>query len=87
MNFQKTLQGEAIGQQAPEELITHLEHLSSETVSINIGNQTASSVIVKRWKFDGDFFDIEFSEHALQFLQTTGDPRCEIVFQLFHQIG
>lgn len=87
MGFQKTLRGEAIGSLEPEDLIKHLEHLSSEIVSIGIGNQLASSVIVKRWEFDGDSFDIEFSEQALYFLQTTDDPRCEIVALLFHQIA
>lgn len=87
MCFQKTLRGQVIGSLEPEDLIKHIEHLSSELVNVGTGNQMASSVIVKRWEFDGDYFDIEFSEQALHFLQTTDDPRCEIVGLLFHQIA
>jgi hypothetical protein len=56
-------------------------------VNISTSSYAASDVIVKQWGFDGESFDVQFSQPAIEFLQATDDPRGEIVAVLFNEIG
>ncbi|UST77242.1 hypothetical protein [Pseudomonas siliginis] len=87
MKFKKTLQGRTKGDMPVEALLQHLQHLSRETVNMNTSSYTASALIVEQWRFDGEFFDVQFSQPAIEFLQATDDPRGEIVAVLFNEIG
>lgn len=87
MRFQKSLQGKAKGSVSVDALLEHLHHLSGETVNINAPGLSVSGVIVEKWQFDGESFDVQFSEQAIDFLQAADDPRIEIVAVLFNEIG
>ncbi len=87
MKFQKTLHGKAKGSMPIEELFKHLQHLSRETVNVNASGYTAADFIVEQWNFDGEYFDVQFSQLAVDFLQTAADPRSELVAVLFNEIG
>lgn len=87
MKFKNALQGKAKGNLPVEALIQHLQHLARETVNISTSSYTASDVIVKQWGFDGESFEVQFSQPAIEFLQATDDPRGEIVAVLFNEIG
>ena len=86
MKFQQALHGKAKGSLPLETLFTHLRLLSRETVNIDAPGRSGWAFIVDQWEFDGEYFDIQFSESAIDFLQITDDPRSEIVAVLFNEI-
>jgi len=86
MKFQKTLQGKPRGSTTPEVLMQHLNFLARESVNIAKGGLTVREIILQSWHFDGDYFDLIFSEPALEFLQSTDDSRIEIVQIVFDQV-
>lgn len=87
MKFQKTLHGKVTGSMPVEELFKHLQHLSREAVNVNASGCTAAVFIVEQWNFDGQYFDVQLSQLAVDFLQTVDDPRSELVAVLFNEIG
>jgi hypothetical protein len=93
MKFQQALHGKAKGSVPLETLFTHLRLLSPvscllsrETVNIDAPGRSGWALIVDQWEFDGEYFDIQFSESAIDFLQIADDPRSEIVAVLFNEI-
>lgn len=86
MKFQKTLQGKPRGSTAPEVLMQNLNFLARESVNIAKSGLTVRETILQSWHFDGECFVIIFSEPALDLLQSTDDPRIEIVQIVFDQV-
>ncbi|AVX93341.1 hypothetical protein [Pseudomonas psychrophila] len=87
MNIQKELHGKASGSVLVDGLIERLRHLSRETVNIDSPDFEASGPIVEQWDFDGEHFDVRFSQLAVDFFQTADDPRRELIAVLFNEIG
>lgn len=87
MKLQRTLQGKAKGSLSIDALIDHLNLLSSHTVEVNQPGGNVSGVIVEQWQFDGENFDIRFSELAGDLLRAAGYHQSEIVAVLLKEIG
>lgn len=87
MRLQRTLQGKARGSISLDALFDHLNHLSSQTVKANRPGCSSSGVIVEKWQFDGETFDIRFSELANDLLRAADDHHREIIAVLLKEIG
>lgn len=87
MKIQKTLQGKPKGTRPLDDLLDYLQQLSSDTFSLRAGGYSASGVIVELWHFDGESFDVRFSDLAPDLLQAADDHHREMVAALFHEIG